>query len=131
MGDLQELTFLFDESIPKPVVVALKALKLERVAHFLELNLGGVKDTDWLRDLSGHRLVVLSNNHRILYIPHEKQALLGSDLGFIATRAGQKKIWQQARDILGHWEKIAASVEEARPFAYKLTKTAFEPHALT
>ena len=130
MGDLQELTFLTDESIPKPVATSLKALKIERLAHFLELDLGGVDDTEWLRQLSGHRLIVLTNNYRILYVPREKQALISSDLGLITTKAGQKKIWQQARDILQHWDKIAASTGETRPLAYRLTKTTFEPHSL-
>jgi len=130
VGDLQELTFLLDESIPKPVATSLKALKIGRVAHFLDLELGGVDDSEWLCQLSGHRLVVLTNNYRILYVPREKQALLASDLGLITTKSGQKKIWEQARDILQHWDKISACAEEARPFAYKLTKTTFEPHDL-
>lgn len=129
--NFQELTFLVDESIPRPIVIALRALKIPRIEHFLDVNLGGVDDVEWLQSLSGHNLVVLSNNDRILWIPDEKRALMASDLGFIATQGGKKKIWQQARDILRFWDRVSAVVGEPRPFAYKLTSSDFRRHELT
>ncbi len=116
----------------KHVAKSLRVLKLPRIAHFGELGLRGVRDDVWLRELSGHGLVVLSNDHRLLAVPHERQALQSSDLGFIAIKAGEKKIWEQARDILRWWDRISvASEEDTRPFVYKLTKTTFEPIALS
>jgi hypothetical protein len=131
VGELKDLNFVFDESVPKHVLKALKALRIPRVAHFNDLQLRGVKDEVWLRQLSGHRLVVLSNDHRLLTVPHEKQALQASDLGFIAIKAGEKKVWEQARDILWWWERIAKAGEhDDRPFAYKLTRSKLERCAL-
>jgi hypothetical protein len=115
------LKFIFDENIARPVQAAFVALNIGGTEHFHNLGFSGESDVAWISKLSGHRYVVLTNDANLLKIPGELEALKNSDIGLVVTTSGNKKAWEQARDILRHWNEVVKSYDSDRPFAYKLS----------
>ncbi len=105
---------LIDENLSPALARALNALFADehQIIHVREKFGPGVKDTEWIRALSGDgRWIVISGDRRITKNKAEYQAFRGSRLVgfFLSRRLYKASVVKQMERILALWPAIEQS----------------------
>lgn len=117
------MTFIVDENLSQELTKGLRGFG-EDVHHIVDEFGRGVKDTDWLKEISGRGWSVITRDRAIRRRPAEIEALRQYRIGAFFLGGKQLSRWQLITQIVRAWPLILEANQAAnKPFIFIVNRS--------